>query len=272
MLRTESLAPATARPGPPHGAGGAAAVGAPGCAGSWVHSVETGGAADGPGIRYIVFLSGCALRCQYCHNPDTWHKRDGTPTTAAEILADIARYFGFLAHGHGGVTISGGEPLVQPQFTTALLQGCKAMGLHTALDTSGATGNKAPAALLDATDLALLDIKAFSEERYRRLTGAPLAPTLDFARRLAALGKPVWLRYVLVPGLTDDAAEIDRLAAFAAGLGNVERVDVLPFHTMGAYKWEHCDRPYRLAGTLPPTPALVDSVRAIFLRQGLHTP
>ncbi|MFC5769310.1 pyruvate formate-lyase-activating protein [Thauera sinica] len=237
----------------------------------WVHSIETGAAADGPGIRYVVFLSGCPLRCLYCHNPDTWHQRNGRLAAADEILSDIARYRGFLRAGRGGVTISGGEPLAQPRFTAALLRGCKALGLHTAMDTSGVAGNKADDAMLADVDLVLLDIKAFSEARYRRLTGAPLAPTLAFAHRLAAVGKPVWLRYVLVPGLTDDRREIEALAGFAAGLGNVERVDVLPFHKLGEYKWADSGRPYRLADVSPPSRELVDEVCGLFRSHGLRT-
>jgi len=237
----------------------------------WVHSTETGGAADGPGIRYVVFLSGCPLRCLYCHNPDTWHQTDGRLTTAADVLLDIARYQGFLHHGHGGVTLSGGEPLAQPTFTAALLHGCKSLGLHTALDTSGFAGRKVHAELLADVDLVLLDIKAFSEESYHALTGAPLQPTLDFAEWLAELKKPVWLRYVLVPGLTDRIDEIGALASFAARLGNVERVDVLPFHKLGEHKWVGSERPYRLAEVSPPGEPLLERVRAIFRAQGLFT-
>lgn len=235
----------------------------------WIHSVETAGTADGPGIRYVVFLSGCALRCRYCHNPDTWHMHQGTLTDAGAVLADISRYASFLRHAHGGVTLSGGEPLVQPEFAAALLAGCKRLDLHTALDTSGFLGSHASDALLADVDLVLLDIKAFSEATYRKLTGAPLRPTLEFAERLAALGKPVWLRYVLVPDLTDDRREIAGLAEFAAGLGNVARVDVLPFHKLGEHKWRELQLPYTLGDTQPPSAELVDEVRAIFRNQGL---
>lgn len=248
------------------GVGGSSAL----CEG-WVHSSETGVAADGPGIRYAVFLSGCPLRCLYCHNPDTWQQRDGKLTSVAEILADVARYKGFLRYGHGGVTLSGGEPLAQPEFTAALLAGCKAMGLHTALDTSGFFGAKASDAMLADVDLVLLDIKAFSESSYKRLTGAALKPTLIFARRLAMLNKPVWLRYVLVPGYTDQLDEIAALAEFAARLGNVERVDVLPFHKLGEHKWEGGSQPYRLAAVQPPDAALQETVRGLFRAQGLLT-
>ncbi|EKV29475.1 Pyruvate formate-lyase activating enzyme [Caenispirillum salinarum AK4] len=237
----------------------------------WVHSTETGGTVDGPGLRYVLFLSGCPLRCRYCHNPDSWHMHDGHRETSDAVVAEIASYAPFLKRAHGGVTLSGGEPLVQPAFCRAVLHGAKALGLHTALDTSGFLGSHADDALLAETDLVLLDIKAFSEETYQSLTGAPLRPTLEFAERLAAMGKPIWLRYVLVPGLTDITAEIEGLAEFAAGLGTVERVDVLPYHDMGAYKWAQLSMAYPLADTQPPTPEEAERVREIFRAQGLTT-
>ncbi|WP_228259716.1 pyruvate formate-lyase-activating protein [Siculibacillus lacustris] len=236
----------------------------------WVHSTETGGAVDGPGIRFVLFLAGCLLRCQYCHNPDSWHMHHGKPTTSREILDEIRGYASFLKRARGGVTLSGGEPLVQPDFTAAILRGCKEMGLHTALDTAGFLGLHADDFLLADVDLVLLDIKAFTEATYHDLTGVALAPTLAFAERLAAMKKPVWLRYVLVPGLTDKFDEIDGLAAFAAGLGNVERVDVLPFHKMGEFKWAAEGVPYRLADTEPPSRELIDRTRAAFRDHGLN--
>jgi len=237
----------------------------------WVHSVETGGTADGPGIRYVLFLAGCPLRCQYCHNPDTRHMHDGTRTSSAEIVAEVAGYADFLTRAKGGLTISGGEPLVQPEFCAAVFRGAKAHGLHTALDTSGFLGAHADELLLADIDLVLLDIKAFKESTYRALTNVPLRPTLEFAERLGAMGKPIWLRYVLVPGLTDDLGEIDALAEFAAGLGVVERVDVLPFHKLGEFKWRELGLPYRLAATEPPSAELTGRVRDRFRAQGLRT-
>lgn len=234
----------------------------------WVHSTETFGTVDGPGIRYVLFLSGCPLRCQYCHNPDSWHRQDGTPALVTDVLADISRYRGFI-RGRGGVTLSGGEPLVQAKFSKAILQGCKAMGLHTALDTSGFLGDLADDELLASVDLVLLDIKAFSEETHRQLTGVDLAPTLRFANVLAALNKAVWLRYVLVPGLTDRFDEIGELARFAAWLGNVERVDVLPFHKLGEHKWRDRGLPYSLEAVEPPSEELLEQTREIFRAEGL---
>ena len=236
----------------------------------FIHSVETGGAVDGPGLRFVVFLSGCPLRCLYCHNPDTWHCKDAKRTGVATLLNEILLYSHYLKRTGGGVTATGGEPLVQPEFVTALFQGCKSMGLHTALDTSGFLGENATDQLLAATDLVLLDIKSFDPAVYRRITGGNLAPTLRFAEHLAAIGKPTWLRYVLVPGLTDDIAAIEALAAYARTL-NMAKVEVLPFHKMGEPKWEALKLPYTLKDTEPPSPELVARVKDIFVRQGLRT-
>lgn len=236
----------------------------------YIHSVESGGTVDGPGVRFVVFTTGCPLRCLYCHNPDSQHLKDGKLVSSAAVVAEIATYAPFLKRARGGVTISGGEPLAQPAFTAALLHGCKRLGLHTALDTSGYLGAAASQALLADTDLVLLDIKSFDPETYRRVTGVALQPTLDFARRLAALGKAMWIRYVLVPGLTDDMASIAGLADFVTTLSTVERVEVLPFHKMGEFKWQAMGRPYALADTPTPTPEQVESVRGIFRSRRLQ--
>lgn len=235
----------------------------------YIHSVVTGGAVDGPGLRFVVFLSGCRLRCLYCHNPDSWNMHDGAKTVAGDLVKEIAGYKTFLQRNGGGVTLSGGEPLAQPEFVTALFQGCKAEGFHTALDTSGFLGVNATEALLEATDLVLLDIKSFDPENYVRVTGGDLAPTLRFAERLADIGKKTWLRYVLVEGLTDDFNSIEALAAYAKGLGNVERVEVLPFHKMGEPKWEALNYSYKLKDTPPTSPELAAKVRGIFFAHGL---
>lgn len=236
-----------------------------------IHSWDLSTGVDGPGTRFVVFTQGCPLRCQYCHNPETWRMRDGTPIESAELVAEAAKYVSFIEAAGGGTTVSGGEPLLQPRFTTALLQGFKALGLHTALDTSGYLGARAGAALLAATDLVLLDIKSWDRALYRRLTGRDLHPTLAFARRLADLPAPmpVHLRFVLVPGLTDDAANIAGVAHFAASLGNVERVDVLPFHKLGASKYAALGIPFPLAHTPTPTADQVNAARAAFVTEGL---
>jgi pyruvate formate lyase activating enzyme len=236
----------------------------------YVHSVETGGMADGPGVRYIIFMSGCPLRCQYCHNPDMLHMKDGKLTSATQLLDDISRYASYLNRSKGGVTLSGGEPMVQPDFVKAIFKGCKEMGIHTTLDTSGYLNKKADDDLLDLTDLVLLDIKSGIDRIYKEVTGRPLQPTLSFAERLAKKGIPIWLRYVLVPGLTDGVDNIEEVASFAASLnGTVQRVDVLPFHKMGEKKWEHTNLDYKLTGTGSPTHEQIAAARNIFKKYGL---
>lgn len=230
----------------------------------WVHSWDLSTGVDGPGTRLVVFLTGCPMRCLYCQNPDTWHKHDGTVTELADVEHLMRRYHPFIACAGGGFTVSGGEPLQQPAFTRELLKSAQHAGLHTALDTSGFLGRRADDALLDATDLVLLDIKAGTDATHRRLTGRPIAPTLEFAERLAARRIPVWVRYVLVPGFTDHPREIQEVAAIAAGLGNVERVDVLPFHKLGAPKYEELGIPFPLADTPTPSPELTAVVRERF--------
>lgn len=234
----------------------------------FVQSVESGSFVDGPGMRFVVFLSGCPLRCQYCHNPETWSCR-GTPTDSAELVGRIARSAAFLKAGGGGVTVSGGEPLAQAGFAHALMRGSKELGLHTALDTSGFLGDRATDELLADVDLVLLDIKSWDPEVYRRLTGVEVEPTVRFAERLARACKPVWVRFVLVPGLTDGEDNVRGLARFVASLGNVERMEVVPFHQMGRHKWESLGATYALADTPEPAAAEVEAVSAVFAAEGL---
>ena len=236
-----------------------------------VHSWDISTGTDGPGTRFVVFTSGCPLRCLYCQNPETWRMRDGQRTTVGEMLAEIARYRRFIEVAGGGFTVSGGEPLLQPGFVAELLHEVKELGLHTALDTSGYLGARATDALLADVNLVLLDIKSWDPARYRHLTTVDLTPTLDFARRLSELDKPTWLRYVLVPGLTDDPDDIDGLASFVSTLRNVERVEVLPFHTLGAAKYASLGIPFPLAHTPAPAPDLVRRVRDQFTAHGITT-
>lgn len=236
---------------------------------AFLHSVETGAAADGPGVRFVYFFAGCPLRCAYCHNPDTWRFDSGRRVTLDTALDELRPYVGFLKLA-GGVTVSGGEPLAQRDFVGALLSRIHdELGLHTALDTQGYLGGKVSDDWLDAVDLVLLDIKHIDPLRYRSITRRPLDPTLAFARRLAKLNKPVWIRYVLVPGLTDDPRDLARLGDFLHDLGPVvERVDVLPFHQMGAHKWAHLRLDYTLADVQPPSPEQVaTAVRILRDRQ-----
>ncbi|WP_314413888.1 pyruvate formate-lyase-activating protein [Streptomyces sp. DSM 40484] len=234
-----------------------------------IHSWDLSTGVDGPGTRFVLFTSGCPLRCLYCANPDTWRMRDGREATVDEMMTEIDKYRGFITTAGGGVTLTGGEPLLQPAFTGAVLRRCKQAGLHTALDTSGFLGARATDELLADTDLVLLDIKAFEVNTYRALTSGELAPTLGFATRLDRLGIPVWLRYVLVPGWTDEPEAVDGLARFAAGLDNVDRVDVLPFHRLGAAKYEALRILFPLKDTPVPDAALTERVRGQFREHGL---
>jgi pyruvate formate lyase activating enzyme len=235
-----------------------------------IHSWDLSTGVDGPGTRFVLFVSGCPLRCLYCANPDTWHMRDGQEMSVDAVMAEIGKFQDFVTTAGGGVTITGGEPLLQPVFTAEVLRRCKEAGLHTALDTSGFLGARATDELLADTDLVLLDIKSFDVNTYRKLTGGELAPTLNFATRLDRLGVPMRIRYVLVPGWTDDLESVDALARFVAGLGAVERVDVLPFHRLGAAKYETLGVPFPLLDTPAPDPDLIEKVRDRFSRHGVR--
>ncbi|MEE1276890.1 MAG: pyruvate formate-lyase-activating protein [Fibrobacteraceae bacterium] len=219
----------------------------------YVHSFFTSAAADGPGVRFAVFLSGCPFRCKYCHNPDTWELKQGKLTSSDSILNEIKKYANFLRTA-GGLTITGGEPLQQPDFTYEIFSRAKQdFALHTALDTQGFLARNLPDSYFVPIDLVLLDIKEMNPERHKSLTGQDVTPTLDFAKRLQKMNKKVWLRYVLVPGLTDFQEDIDALAKFIEPLENIERVDVLPFHNMALHKWEKLELPYELKNQRVPT-------------------
>lgn len=235
----------------------------------FLHSFTTGSTVDGPGVRVVAWTTGCMWRCLYCHNPDTWTITNGIPVTVAKAAEELRKYRHGLKVMSGGFTLSGGDPLTQHRFSVKLLLAAKTMGIHTALDTNGFYGDRVSDAELETIDLVLLDIKTWDPERHRRLTGMDNGPTLEFARRLAARKRPVWLRFVLVPGLTDDQEDIARIAGFAAGLGNVERVDVLPFHQMGRYKWQQLSRPYTLEAVEPASNELVEKTCAVFRTAGL---
>ena len=235
-----------------------------------LHSFDLSTGVDGPGTRFVAFVAGCPLRCQYCHSPDTWYRRSGRPTTVDDLVTEIRRYERFIKVAGGGVTISGGEPLQQAGFVREILTRCKQLQLHTALDTSGFLGDRADDALLDVTDLVLLDIKSGDPATYRRVTGTGrLAPTVRFAHRLAERGTPIWVRFVLVPGLTDDIANVDAVADIAAGMSTVERVEVLPFHRLGAAKYAALGLSFPLADTPPPSAGLLSRVRRQFADRGL---
>lgn len=235
----------------------------------FLHSFTTGATVDGPGVRVVAWTAGCMWRCLYCHNPDTWTMSNGMPVTIARAAEELRKYRHGLKVMSGGFTLSGGEPLMQHRFAAKLFAAAKGMGIHTALDTNGFYGDKLSDAELETIDLVLLDIKAWDPARHRHLTGMDVAPTLDFARRLAARRRPMWLRHVLVPALTDDPADVEPIAAFAAELGNVERVDVLPFHQMGRYKWHKLGLKYTLEDRDPPANDLVERTVAIYRSKGL---
>jgi pyruvate formate lyase activating enzyme len=226
----------------------------------YAHSYETSSRYDGPGVRVVLFVSGCLLRCTYCHNPDTWHLKDGTYVSAQQVLDRLASFAPALRALDGGLTISGGEPMVQLAFTRRILAGAKKMGLHTAIETSGYLGDRVDENYLSALDLVLLDIKSSNPDTYRSVTGRELAPTLRFAERLASIGKPVWVRFTLVPGFTDDPANVEGIAKFVAPMKNVEWVEVQPFHQLGAFKWKAMKLEYKNANTPTATPDLVARV------------
>ena len=234
-----------------------------------IHSVETCGTVDGPGIRYVIFTQGCLLRCQYCHNPDTRDPQGGKEVTVEELIADIEKYTTYMTHSGGGVTLSGGEPLLQPEFAREIFRRCQELGIHTALDTSGFPDFERSIPVLDYTNLVLLDIKSFDPDTYHRVTGVFVDPTLRFARHLSEINKPTWIRFVLVPGLTDGVENVAGLANFVSTLKNVEKVEILPFHKMGEYKWEKMGYPYSLKDTPPPTEKEIDKVVKIFRSYGL---
>lgn len=235
----------------------------------FLHSFTTGATVDGPGVRIVAWTTGCPWRCLYCHNPDTWNMTNGVPVTLARATQELSKYRHGLKILLGGFTLSGGEPLMQDRFAVKLLAAAKAMAIHTALDTNGYLGDRLADAELDCIDLVLLDVKAWDPARHRELTGMNIAPVLAFARRLAARRKPVWLRYVLVPGWTDDPGEVSQVAGFAAGLGVVERVDVLPFHQIGRYKWDELGLEYKLRQTEPPSNEAVGRACEEFRQAGL---
>jgi len=236
----------------------------------FVHSFTTGSAVDGPGIRLVAWTTACMFRCQYCHNPDTWTLNNGMPVTIQQATDELRKYANGLKAMKGGFTLSGGEPLMQARFAARLFAAAKGMGVHTAIETNGFYGGRLSDAELADIDLVILDMKGFSPEQHKRVTaGIDNAQVFEFARRLAALKRPMWLRYVLVPGLTDVDEEMAQVAAFGASLGVVERAEILPFHQMGRFKWEKLGLEYTLASTTPPSDDVVANALGIFRAAGL---
>ncbi|MEO0644910.1 MAG: pyruvate formate-lyase-activating protein [Cyanobacteria bacterium J06650_10] len=234
-----------------------------------IHSIETCGTVDGPGIRFVIFTQGCLLRCQYCHNPDTRDLTGGRLVTVDELITEIKKYRAYMRASGGGVTISGGEPLLQPEFVREIFRRAQALGIHTTLDTSGFPDFERSQPVLDHTDLVLLDIKSFDPHTYHRVTSVSIEPTLHFAKYLSTINKPTWVRFVLVPGLTDDPDNIAGVAKFVATLESVKKVEILPFHQMGKYKWEAMGYDYPLKETPTPTPEQVQQAVDTFALRGL---
>jgi pyruvate formate lyase activating enzyme len=236
----------------------------------FLHSFTTGSAVDGPGIRLVAWTTSCMFRCQYCHNPDTWTLKNGIPVTLEKAIDEVRKYANGLKAMHGGFTLSGGEPLMQHRFAARLLAAVKGMGVHTAIETNGFYGEHLSDDEIKNIDLVILDMKAFTRTQHELVTGGMHnEDVLEFGNRLAELKRPMWLRYVLVPGLTDIPEEMEAVADYGASLGVVERVEILPFHQMGKYKWERLGLDYKLADTEPPTREGVAKAVSIFREAGL---
>jgi pyruvate formate lyase activating enzyme len=237
----------------------------------FLHSLVNDSTVNGPGQRVVVRTTGCMWSCQTCHNPDAWIMRKGLPVTVTKVIDELSRFRQGRNASSRGLTITGGEPLMQDRFVSKLLAAAQDMNVHTALETNGYVGDRLSNAELKTVDLVMLSVRAWDNERHRRLTGRPVQETLTFARRLAALRKPMWLRYVLVPGLTDDAEDIANIARFAADLDNVERVEVQPFDQLARFKWQQTGLRFPLEGVEAPTHEALGRAREIFRRSRLNT-
>jgi pyruvate formate lyase activating enzyme len=235
----------------------------------FLHSFTTGSTVDGPGVRVVAWTAGCHWRCQFCHNPDTWSLTNGMPVPIEKAIEELGKYRHGLKTMGGGFTLTGGEPLLQDRFAVRLFAAAKQMAIHTALNSNGALHARLSDTELSAIDLCITDLKTWGEERHIALTGKALAPTLDFLKRCASLKVPVWLRHVVIPGVTDDPEELKAMGRFAAGLGNVQRMDVLPFHQMGRYKWRALGLNYALENIATPSNEQIKRVIDQFTAEGL---
>ncbi|QBF84358.1 pyruvate formate lyase 1-activating protein [Shewanella maritima] len=237
-----------------------------------IHSIESFGTVDGPGIRFIAFLQGCLMRCQYCHNRDTWDLDGGKEVTVEELMTQILSYKPFLVAGNGGVTASGGEAILQAEFVHALFKACKQNDIHTCLDTNGFVRKYEPIIdeLLDQTDLVMLDIKQMNDDTHIDLTKVSNQRTLQFAEYLAKRNQATWIRYVVVPGFTDDIASAIKLAEFIKPMTNVEKVELLPYHQLGEHKWASFGEQYSLKDVKPPSKEVMETIKAVFTERDIN--
>ena len=235
-----------------------------------VHSFETCGTVDGPGIRFVLFMQGCPLRCKYCHNPDTWKIDDGKSIDSDFVIGEIVKYKSYMKFSGGGVTVTGGEPLMQPDFAADILKKCKKEGIHTVVDTSGFSNMEAVKKVLGEADLILLDLKCMNKEIHKQLTGVELEVILKTTEYLASINKKVWIRHVLVPGITDSDEQLNKLAEYVSKMKNVEKIEILPFHKMGEYKWEELGYKYELGNTEQPTIERVENAKNIMKKYGIN--
>lgn len=228
-----------------------------------IHSFETFGTLDGPGIRFVVFMQGCPLRCLYCHNRDTWDPKGGREYSVDQVIEEMKKYIHYIRFSKGGITVTGGEPTLQSDFVEELFRECRKLGVHTALDTSGFADVEKVRGLLEQTDLILLDIKHTEETAHRTITGVGTEKIRKFTDYVSEKGIPVWVRYVLVPGYTDSEEDLKQAAELIRQIKSVQRVEVLPYHSMGAYKWEQLEEKYPLEGVPEPSPESLEKAREI---------
>lgn len=235
-----------------------------------VHSIETFGTVDGPGIRFIVFMQGCPLRCKYCHNRDTWDAKGGKEYTTDELISEVLKYSSYMKFSGGGLTVSGGEATLQPEFVAELFAKAKKNDIHTCLDTSGFVDIDKIDPILDNTDLVLLDLKHMIDDKAKDLTGVTIQKTLKLAKHLDERNIPVWIRHVLVPGITDDRENLEALGKFVSTLNNVDRLELLPYHTIGVHKWESMGIEYELKGVPDATPEDIKKASQVLKEFGLE--
>ncbi|MGB0370905.1 MAG: pyruvate formate lyase 1-activating protein [Opitutales bacterium] len=234
-----------------------------------VHSIESCGTVDGPGIRFVLFLQGCLMRCKYCHNRDTWDLDAGKDMSVDDVMAELKSCRRFFKSG--GITVSGGEALLQIEFVTELFRACKAEGIHTCLDTNGYIRHCKHLLdpLLDVTDLVMLDLKQMDPQKHIELTRTPNTFAIQFAHILHERHQPTWIRHVVVPGYTDDEASLKMLADFVKNKSNISRVELLPYHKMGCHKWKAFGDRYPLEGVEPPPSNKMDAIVQLMSQNGV---